>query len=140
MAYKTIFKPQNIEKYVGDYTKIMCRSLWERRLCKFLDENKNILKWAFEEIAIPYTNPIDKKIHNYYPDFLVKFYDGKEYKSWMIEIKPKKQTMLKENASKKEKIIWITNSAKWEAAKSYCSKNNIEFKILTEKELFTNGN
>lgn len=139
MAYKTIFKPQNVGKYVGDHTKIKCRSLWERRLCKFLDENTNILKWAFEEIAIPYTSPIDQKIHDYYPDFLVKFNDGKEIKSWMIEIKPKKQTLLKENASKKEKITWIINSAKWEAAKNYCNKNNMEFKILTEKELFTNG-
>ena len=139
MAYKTIFKPQNVGKYVGDHTKIKCRSLWERRLCKFLDENANILKWAFEEIAIPYTSPIDQKIHDYYPDFLVKFNDGKEVKSWMIEIKPKKQTLLKENASKKEKITWIINNAKWEAAKNYCNKNNMEFKILTEKELFTNG-
>jgi hypothetical protein len=56
-----------------------------------------------------------------------------------LEIKPKKQTYLKENASKKEKITWGINQAKWNAAKNYCDKNNFEFKILTEKELFTNG-
>jgi hypothetical protein len=58
----------------------------------------------------------------------------------MIEVKPKKQTLLKENASKKEKSIWLINNAKWSAAKKYCDKHNITFKILTEKDLFANGN
>jgi hypothetical protein len=58
----------------------------------------------------------------------------------MIEVKPKKQTFLKENASKKEKITWVINSAKWDAANTYCLKNNIVFKIITEKDLFTNAN
>ena len=139
MAYKTIFKPQNVGKYVGDHTKIKCRSLWERRLCKFLDENANILKWAFEEIAIPYINPIDNKMKNYYPDFLIEFIVNGNKKVWLIEVKPKKQTMLKENASKNEKYTWAVNNAKWDAAKRFCEKNNIEFKLLTERELFTNG-
>lgn len=139
MAYKTTFKPQNIKKYVGDASKIICRSLWERRVCKFLDENTNILKWSSEEIIIPYMNPIDKKIHNYYPDFLVQFNDGNKINTWLLEVKPAKQTLLKENASKKEKITWIINNAKWNAAKVYCGKNNMEFKILTEKEIFSNA-
>jgi hypothetical protein len=139
MAYKTIFKPKNIKKYVGDYTKIKCRSLWERRVCKFLDENNSILKWSFEEIVIPYTSPIDKKVHNYYPDFLVKFTDGSKEQCWMIEVKPKKQTILKENCSKKDKITWIINKAKWDAADKYCKEHNILFKLLTEEELFKNG-
>jgi hypothetical protein len=139
MAYKTVFKPQNTKKYVGDCTKIVCRSLWERRVCKFLDETPEVIKWSFEEIVIPYTSPLDKKVHNYYPDFLVQFKNSSGIKSWMIEVKPKKQTFLKENASKKEKITWIINTAKWEAAKKYCEINNMEFKILTEKEIFTNA-
>lgn len=139
MAYKTVFKPKNIKKYVGDSTKIKCRSLWERNVCKFCDENDNIIKWCFEEIVIPYINPIDQKIHNYFPDFVIQFKDKNQIKSWMVEVKPKKQTFLKENASKKEKITWIINNAKWKAAKSYCDKNNIEFKIMTEKEIFNNG-
>lgn len=140
MAYKTIFKPQNIEKYVGDHTKIKCRSLWERNVCKFCDENENIKKWSFEEIVIPYISPLDRKMHNYYPDFLIKFFDGKEEKTWMVEVKPKKQTILKENASKKEKLTWIINQEKWKSAKAYCEKNKMEFKILTEKEIFFNAN
>jgi hypothetical protein len=139
MAYKTKFTPKNPNKYIGDWTKIICRSLWERNVCKFFDDNPYIKKWAFEEIAIPYTSPIDKKIHNYFPDFLVEFDNNGDKKFWMIEVKPKKQTFLKENASKRDTITWIVNQAKWKAAEQYCSKNNIEFKIITEKEIFANA-
>lgn len=139
MAYKSKFFPKNKEKYVGDVENIVCRSLWERSVCKFFDENQSIVKWSSEEIAIPYLNPLDNKVHNYYPDFLVQFNTGSNQYSWLIEVKPKKQLMLKENASKKEKITWIINNAKWQAAKNYCIKNNFEFKILTEKEIFANG-
>ena len=57
---------------MGDITSIICRSLWERRMCKYLDENKNIIRWGSEELAIPYYSPVDKKLHRYYPDFLVE--------------------------------------------------------------------
>ena len=140
MAYKTRFTPKNIKKYIGDASKIVCRSLWERNVCKFCDETPSIMKWSFEEVIVPYVNPLDKKFHNYFPDFIIQFKVNEEIKTWMVEVKPKKQTYLKENASKKEKIAWITNSAKWEAAKKYCEKNNMEFKIITEKEIFTNVN
>lgn len=139
MAYRSTYNPKNIKKYVGDYTKINCRSLWERNVCKFCDENESITKWSFEEVVIPYLNPIDRKIHNYFPDFLIQFKNKTGIKSWMVEVKPKKQTYLKENASKKEKITWIVNDAKWKAAKAYCDKNGLEFKLLTEKELFNNA-
>ena len=138
MAYKTRFLPINAKKYIGDSSKIVCRSLWERNVCKFCDENDSILRWSFEEIAIPYVSPLDQKVHNYFPDFLIEFKNKNGVQVWMIEVKPKKQTYLKENASKKEKITWITNQAKWKAAQTYCNKNNITFKILTEKEIFSN--
>ncbi len=140
MAYKTIFNPKNPSKYAGDASKIVCRSLWERNVCKFCDDHPNILKWSSEEIAIPYVSPIDQKVHNYFPDFLIQFQNLNGKQTWMIEVKPKKQTLLKENASKKEKSIWLINNAKWSAAKKYCDKHNITFKILTEKDLFANGN
>jgi hypothetical protein len=139
MAYKTWYKPKNLKKYIGNTNNIVCRSLWERNVCKFLDENESIIKWSSEEIAIPYTHPIDKKIHNYYPDFMIQFKNETGTHTWILEIKPKKQTLLRENATKTEKLIWSVNTAKWDAAKKYCEKNNITFKLLTEKELFANG-
>ena len=139
MAYKTKYNPKNVEKYIGDHTKIQCRSLWERNVCKFCDDHPSVTKWAFEEIAIPYTSPIDNKVKNYYPDFLIEFKTNNEKKIWLIEVKPMKQTMLKENASKNEKYTWAVNNAKWAAAKKFCDKHKIEFKLLTEKELFNNA-
>lgn len=136
MAYKTKFIPLNKEKYIGDPNSIVCRSLWERNVCKFCDQTPSIIKWSFEEIVIPYMSPIDQKQHNYFPDFLIQFQTENETKTWMVEVKPKKQTFLKENASKKEKITWIINNAKWQAAKNYCDKHNMEFKLVTEKEIF----
>lgn len=136
MAYKTIFNPKNPQKYIGNVTNIICRSLWERNVCKFCDEHPSILKWASEEIAIPYISPIDQKQHNYFPDFLIQFKNNDGIHTWMVEIKPKKQTILKENASKNEKKTWLVNNSKWQAATKYCEKHNIKFKILTEKELF----
>lgn len=139
MAYRTKFIPKNKLKYIGNPDKINCRSLWERNVCKFFDENRSIVKWAFEEIVIPYVSPIDQKIRNYYPDFLVEFVVAGEKKIWLIEVKPRKQTYLKENATKNEKLTWTVNTAKWNAAKSFCEKNKIEFKLLTERELFNNA-
>ena len=139
MAYKTKYIPKNKEKYVGDPTKIVCRSLWERSVCKFCDLNENVLKWSSEGIAIPYNHPIKNKIANYIPDFLVQIKTESGIESWLIEVKPKKQTYLKENASKRDRLIWAVNNAKWKAAQSYCEKNKFVFKILTEKELFSNA-
>ena len=140
MAYKTVYNPKNLNKYIGNSQNIVCRSLWERNVCKFLDENINIIKWSSEEIAIPYTHPIDNKIHHYYPDFMVQFKNQLGLQTWIIEVKPKKQTLLRENATKSEKLRWMVNKSKWAAAHNYCSKNNIIFKILTEQELFANDN
>ena len=90
MAYKGKYKPANPQKYVGDATKIVYRSLWERRCMKMFDSNKNIIKWASEEVAIPYRSPKDNRIHKYYPDFIVEQKNKRgEVEIVMIEVKPK---------------------------------------------------
>lgn len=136
MAYKTRFTPKNPNKYIGGKKELTCRSLWERRVCKFLDESQSVTKWSFEEIEIPYVSPIDKKVHRYIPDFLVQVESNNKKKSMLIEVKPKKQVKLRESASKGDRVIYQINKAKWEAAGKFCEKYNIEFKILTEEELF----
>lgn len=139
MAYKTKYTPKNKEKYIGNPDDIICRSLWERHVCKFCDENSSILKWSSEEIIIPYFNPVKNKISNYIPDFLIQIKIDNNIETWLIEVKPKKQTILKENASKREKITWAINNSKWKAAESYCQKYKFKFKILTERDLFSNA-
>lgn len=142
MAYKTKYKPQNVSKYIGDPTKIICRSLWERRVCKYLDENKNVLRWGSEEVTIPYFSPVDKKMHRYYPDFIAEkvSLDGK-IETILIEVKPKKQTIAPERRKKKEKtfirecVTYTINEAKWNAAKKICKENEWKFIILTEDDI-----
>ena len=143
MAYKTKYKTQNPSKYIGDPTKIICRSLWERRVCKYLDENRNVIRWGSEELVIPYYSPVDRKMHRYYPDFIVelKNKDGK-IETVMIEVKPYKQTQAPKKPKRMTKTFenaaktYLTNQAKWEAAAAVCEKRGWKFQILTEKEIY----
>lgn len=136
MAYKTTFTPKNPNKYIGSKNSIKCRSLWERRVCKFFDESKKIKKWSFEEIEIPYVHPIDKQVHRYIPDFLIQVEQNNIHKSIIVEVKPLKQVHLKESASSKDKLIFEINKAKWNAAEKFCEKHQMQFQILTEKDIF----
>jgi hypothetical protein len=137
-TYKGIYRPTNPSKYAGDHTRIVYRSNWERKFMVYCDKNDDIIYWASEELAIPYINPIDKKRHRYFPDFIIKTKKGKRY---MIEIKPSAQTKKPKPKTKKSKAFmresleYIKNVAKWQAADVYCNDNGLEFKIFTEKEL-----
>lgn len=143
MAYKTKFIPKNKNKYRGNHENITCRSLWERKFCKYLDENKNIIAWAFEPIKIPYLSPVDNQVHLYIPDFLVekKNIDG-TVETLMIEIKPEKQTKMPEKGKKSKKTLisesltYAINTEKWKSAENFCKKHNMLFKIITERDLF----
>ena len=59
----------------------------------------------------------------------------------MIEIKPSRQIGKPKQSKKKtksymrESFEYIKNQAKWQAAKSYCEDNGLEFKIISEKDL-----
>ena len=136
MAYKNKFEPKNKAKYIGDPSKILCRSLWERKVCIFLDTNQSILKWAFEGTKIQYVSPVDGKVHNYIPDFLVQMVRNGKKINYIWEVKPKKQTMLKENAKQKEIAIFQINMAKWKAAEKFCKDNGFVFEIVTERQIF----
>jgi hypothetical protein len=143
MAYKNKFFPQNLSKYEGDPTKINCRSLWERKFCKFLDTSKNIIRWSFEPFKIPYISPVDNQLHHYIPDFIIekKNKDG-TIETMLVEIKPEKQTKPPEKGKKSKKnflnesLTYEINAQKWRSAQDFCKKHNIKFKILTEKEIF----
>ena len=137
-SYKGIYKPEHPKKYVGDPNMIVYRSLLERRFMRYCDLNPDILHWASEELPIRYYNPLDKKFHRYFPDFVIKTIKDKKY---MIEIKPSRQTVkhkkpkIKTKSYMRESFNYIKNKAKWSAAKAYCNKNNMQFKLITEKQL-----
>jgi hypothetical protein len=140
---KGLYKVKNKEKYIKDPNKAFYRSSWEAHFCKFLDENPNIIKWAIEPFPIPYVKPTDNRIHKYYPDFFMVYKDRRgNLKKDLIEIKPKAQTSMPRRVGKRknqqvyETITYAVNSAKFQAASQFCKKHNINFRLLTEKELF----
>jgi hypothetical protein len=142
MAYKGHFRPENPSKYIGNPTQIVYRSMWERKFMKYCDQSPNVVRWASEEVVIPYYSPIDKKAHRYFVDFLVEIKTPEGMKTWLVEIKPKKQCREPEKKKRvtrtyiSEVKTWITNKAKWEAAKKVSDARGWEFKILTEDDLF----
>jgi len=75
--HKGLYKPNNPKKYVGDSRNIQYRSSWEKRFMIYCDKNPDIVAWASEEMFVPYKNPVDNKIHRYFPDFIVKTTNGK---------------------------------------------------------------
>lgn len=141
-SYKGIFTPKNPKKYGGDPTKIIYRSLWEKRVMKYLDENANVIEWKSEEMFIPYISPVDGKWHRYFPDFIVKARqsDG-SIQTLMLEVKPAKQTKEPEIKKRKTKqylmevATYGVNMAKWKAAQEYCADRKWKFKLITEVEL-----
>ena len=141
MSYKGKYQPSYPQKYKGDPTNIIYRSLWERKFMVYCDKNQNILEWGSEEIALPYRSPIDNRIHRYFPDFYIKVRETNgKIKKMIVEIKPKRQTIEPKVQRKKTKgyiyevYEYAKNQAKWEAAKELCKDRMWEFKVLAEDE------
>ena len=140
---KSRYKPEYPRKYKGDTNNIICRSSWERKFCRWCDLNENILEWGSEEFCIPYRSPVDRRIHRYFPDFIIKVREQTgDIKRYVIEVKPKKQTRPPVQTSKKKTKTYINevktyavNEAKWKAADEWCKDRLLEFKIITEDQL-----
>ncbi len=136
-SIKGIYKLRNPNKYLGDKSNVVYRSLLERRFMEFFDSSVSIVNWSSEELHIPYYNPVKGKISRYFPDFLVKVKtkDG-TIENWLVEIKPDSQTRPpKTTKSTRVLVEWAINSSKWNSAQEYCQKNNLKFVILTEKNI-----
>ena len=136
-TYKGKYKPKNLKKYRGDYTKITYRSLWERQTFRWIDGEPSIVEWNSEEVVIPYRCQTDGKMHRYFIDVYFKTAAGKKY---LIEIKPDKQTRPPTGTKKTKRFItesltYIKNQCKWEAATKFASDNNCTFEIWTEHTL-----
>ena len=142
MSYKGRYRPSNPKKYRGNASNIIYRSLWERKFMVYCDNNNKILEWGSEEIVLPYRSPIDNKVHRYFPDFYTKVKESNgKIKRYIIEIKPKKQTVEPKMKKRKTKgyiyevYEYARNQAKWKAAEEFCKDRMWEFKVLTEEEL-----
>lgn len=145
-SYKGKYTPRHPEKYRGDPTLCIYRSLWERKFMTFCDDTPSVIEWSSEEIVVPYISPIDGRRHRYFVDFWVKVKAKDDtVKEYLIEVKPKAQTKKpeppKSKRVSKSKITeirnWMVNTAKWAAAREVCENKGWEFKILTEDNLFS---
>jgi hypothetical protein len=133
------FEVQNPQKYLGK-GKPKYRSGWEQAFMRFCDNNDSIVGWVSESIAIPYRNPLTGKMTNYIPDFLIQYRTRtNEVRTELIEIKPKKQSILESKASVRDRALVAVNYAKWAAAQAWCKRSGISFRVLTEDDIFRNG-
>lgn len=131
------FIPQHPEKYLGDVNNITYRSSWELHFNQYVDTNDSVISWANEEIVIEYYHPFYQQVRKYYPDYYVEYIDkdGIHHRE-IIEVKPENQIFLSKKASKNQKITFEINMAKWTACKRFCDQHGIEFRLVTEKQLF----
>ena len=140
-SYKGKFTPQNPKKYNGNPDNIIYRSSWELRCMKWFDDNPNIIWWSSEELAIPYYSPVDKRMHRYFPDFIIKVKRKDDtIMTYVVEVKPEAQTKKPTQKRKtkqfiKESITYVVNQMKWKAADEFCHAHGWQFKIVTEKDL-----
>lgn len=109
-------------------------------MMRFLDENKNIKRWGSELIKINYRHPVTGKIKNYIPDFFVVYIDkmGRE-NTEIVEIKPRRQSVIEGKQSVYEKLSVAINHAKWKACAAYCEAHGFRFRVVNEQDLFHQG-
>jgi hypothetical protein len=134
-----IYKVINKNKYVGKHEP-RYRSGWEHAFMRFCDSNNNILQWASESISIPYRHPLTGKNTIYVPDFLITYRTkDNQVKAEVIEIKPKKQSVVESKASARDRAVVAVNYAKWDAASKWCQRQGLTFRVITEDDIFRNG-
>jgi len=138
MSYKGKYKIKKPEKYAGDENNVVFRSLWERNAFRWCENNPKIKLWNSEGVVIPYKCSIDKKLHRYFVDLLIEMDNKKVY---LVEIKPKSQTVPPVKKSRKTKryineaMTFSRNQDKWTAADKFAKHNGWEFQVWTEETL-----
>ena len=130
----------NPGKYVGKRTPHY-RSGWEHTFMRFCDNNPNVLQWASESIHINYKNPFTNKATIYVPDFFIVYVDKSGAKrAELIEIKPSTQVAVESAKSTRDQAAAVLNMYKWQAAQAWCKTQGITFRVVTENDIFHQGN
>jgi hypothetical protein len=129
----------NPDKYVGTRAP-RYRSGWELSFMRFCDTNNHILQWASESIQIPYRHPLTGKQTIYVPDFFITYRTkNNTVRAELIEIKPKKQSVVESKMNSRDRAVVAINYAKWSAAEAWCKRQGIVFRVITEDQMFRNG-
>lgn len=126
---------KNLDKYAGDPRRIVARSKWELMYMQALDNSPMVRKWISEpkNLNIAYVDPVDKKVHQYWPDFLVQYRDGTIE---VLEIKPLKQSIAEKATNNYDKLMLLKNVSKWTAADRFAKSIGGRFRVITEQNLF----
>lgn len=142
-----LYRIKNLDKYVGNPEQCLYRSSYERHFMNRCDGDDNVLKWSSEPFTIPYICPITGKKKNYLIDFYARMIiETGEVQDFLIEVKPKAK-LIKPISPKKETLKklknynyqvkeYLTNIAKFAAAKNYALKIGHKFIVITEEQLF----
>ncbi len=132
----------NKEKFMGAKPPRYLSS-YELEVFRFLDKNKNVIRWGSENIVVPYENPVKQRKARYYVDIYMEYYDKKGViHKELIEIKPMNQSKPPVRGKKKqstydqESLTYMVNMAKWSAADKYATMHGWVFRILTEQSIF----
>ncbi len=134
-----IYEVINTDKYVGKGSP-RYRSGWEHSFMRFCDLNDHILQWASEALTIPYRHPLTGKSTVYVPDFLITYRTrDNTVRAELIEIKPKKQSVVESKMSSRDRAVVAVNYAKWDAATKWARRNGMTFRVITEDQMFHNG-
>jgi hypothetical protein len=134
-----VYQVQNPKKYVGK-GEPRYRSGWEHAFFRFCDNNENVLEWASEAIAIKYLHPLTGKQANYIPDVFIRYRTrNNKICTEIVEIKPKKQSVIESKMSDRDRVVVAINHAKWAAAHAWCKRANIVFRVITEDQMFHQG-
>jgi hypothetical protein len=97
------------------------RSGWEFSFMKFLDADPSVTSYTYEGLVIEYvSNKKTGKKRKYFPDFQVKYADGRFE---VIEVKPLRRTT-------QVKVV-----RKAQAACEWCRLNGATYVLMTEVEL-----
>jgi hypothetical protein len=133
------YRIMNPQKYVGTKAP-RYRSSWEFTFMKFCDENNHVLQWASESVSIPYRHPLTGKQTIYVPDFLIT-YQGSNGRTIaeLIEIKPRKQSVIEGKMSERDRAIVAINYAKWDMATKWARRNGLTFRVINEDQIYRNG-
>jgi hypothetical protein len=76
----------------------------------------------------------------YIPDFLITYRNrDNTVRAELIEIKPKKQSVIESKMSSKDRAVVAINYAKWDAATKWARRNGMTFRVITENDMFANG-
>jgi len=132
------FPLNECKKYQGK-GPIIYRSSWERKFCLYCERNPEIEYWSSESFSIKYFSPLDKKYHNYFPDYVVRLRSGKTF---IVEVKPKAQLVKPEPPKRKTPKslqsfkwlyeTWVINMCKKSAAEEFAKTKGWSYLLVTE--------